>query len=73
MAELTLSDVLKKIKKDFGDSVVKVGVESLDIDGILSLGSPSFDFFCPFMEVFLKVVLLSSVDQNQVEKQQLPS
>lgn len=44
MAELTLSDVLKKIKKDFGDSVVKVGVESLDIDGILSLGSPSFDF-----------------------------
>lgn len=44
MAELTLSDVLKKIKKDFGDGVVKVGVESLDIDGILSLGSPSFDF-----------------------------
>lgn len=44
MAELTLSDVLKKIKKDFGDSVVKVGVESLDVDGILSLGSPSFDF-----------------------------
>lgn len=44
MAELTLSDVLKKIKKDFGDGVVKVGVESLDVDGILSLGSPSFDF-----------------------------
>jgi recombination protein RecA len=45
MAEnMTLQDVLKKIKKDFGDSVVKVGVESLDVDGILSLGSPSFDF-----------------------------
>jgi recombination protein RecA len=45
MAEtMSLQDVLKKIKKDFGDSVVKVGVESLDVDGILSLGSPSFDF-----------------------------
>jgi len=45
MAEnMTLQDVLKKIKKDFGNSVVKVGVESLDVDGILSLGSPSFDF-----------------------------
>ena len=44
MAEQTLQEVLKKIRKDYGDSVVKVGVESLDIDGILSLGSPSFDF-----------------------------
>lgn len=44
MAESTLQDVLKKISKKYGDSVVKVGVESLDIDGILSLGTPSFDF-----------------------------
>lgn len=42
--DLTLQEVLKKIKKDYGDTVVKIGVESLDVDGILSLGSPSFDF-----------------------------
>lgn len=35
---------LKDIQKRFGESVVKVGVEDLSIDGILSLGSPSFDF-----------------------------
>lgn len=40
----SLQDVLKKIRKDYGEAVVKVGVESLDVDGILSLGSPSFDF-----------------------------
>lgn len=42
--DLTLQEVLKKIKKDYGDKVVKIGVEGLDVDGILSLGSPSFDF-----------------------------
>lgn len=39
-----LSDVLKKIQKDYGDSVVKFGVDDLGVDGILSLGSPSFDY-----------------------------
>ena len=40
----SLTDVLKKIKKQYGDSVVKVGVDALELDGVLSLGSPSFDF-----------------------------
>ena len=39
-----LTSALKSIAKKFGNSVVKIGVESLDVDGILSLGSPSFDF-----------------------------
>ena len=41
---MALSDVLKKIKKDYGDTVVKIGVDELGVDGILSLGSPSFDY-----------------------------
>lgn len=41
---MALSDVLKKIQKDYGNSVVKVGVDDLGVDGILSLGSPSFDY-----------------------------
>lgn len=40
----SLSDVLSKIQKNYGKSVVKIGVEDLGCDGILSLGSPSFDF-----------------------------
>ena len=40
----SLSDVLKNISKKYGDSVVKKGVDSLDVDGILSLGTPTFDF-----------------------------
>ena len=40
----SLQSVLKSIQKKFGDSVVKVGVEDLSVDGILSLGSPTFDF-----------------------------
>ena len=39
-----LSDVLKKIQKDYGDTVVHFGVDELGCDGILSLGSPSFDY-----------------------------
>lgn len=39
-----LSDVLKNISKKYGDNVVKRGVDSLDVDGILSLGTPTFDF-----------------------------
>lgn len=41
---MALSDVLKKIQKDYGETVVKVGVEGLEADGVLSLGSPSFDY-----------------------------
>ena len=40
----TLKETLKDISKKYGDNVVRVGVQSLDVDGILSLGSPSFDF-----------------------------
>lgn len=40
----SLDDVLKQIKKSYGENVVKIGADSLSIDGILSLGSPSADF-----------------------------
>lgn len=43
-ATTTLKDVLKDIQKKYGGSVVKVGVDDLTVDGVLSLGSPSFDF-----------------------------
>ena len=39
-----LSDVLKSLSKKYGDSVVKRGVDSLDVDAILSLATPPFDF-----------------------------
>lgn len=42
--EKDLKSVLKSISKKYGDSVVKVGVEGLEVDGMLSLGTPSFDF-----------------------------
>lgn len=45
MAEkLDLKDTLKAIAKKYGENVVKVGVQDLAVDGILSLGSPSADF-----------------------------
>lgn len=44
MADIDLSTVLKNIKKKYGENVVKTGVEDLGVDGILSLGSPAFDF-----------------------------
>lgn len=40
----TLKETLKAISKKYGDNVVKIGVDALEVDGILSLGSPSFDF-----------------------------
>lgn len=40
----SLQDVLKSIQKKYGQSVVKVGVEGLEVDGLLSLGSPALDF-----------------------------
>jgi recombination protein RecA len=39
-----LKSVLKQISKKYGESVVKIGVDDLAVDGILSLGTPSFDF-----------------------------
>lgn len=43
MAE-SLQDVLKDIAKKYGENVIKTGVEGLEVDGVLSLGSPSFDY-----------------------------
>lgn len=39
-----LDNVLKDISKKYGDNVVKEGVESLEVDGVLPLGSPRADF-----------------------------
>lgn len=44
MAELTLNNVLKDISKKYGDNVAKFGADSLEVDGILSLGSPMLDY-----------------------------
>lgn len=41
----SLSDVIKNISKKYGDRVVSIGVEDLESDGVLSLGSPSLDFW----------------------------
>lgn len=40
----TISDILKDIKKKYGETVASVGAEDLRVDGVLSLGSPSLDF-----------------------------
>ena len=39
-----LDGVLKDISKKYGENVVKEGVESLEVDGVLPLGSPRADF-----------------------------
>ena len=44
MENKTLNEVLKSISKKYGNNVVRYGVESLDVDGMLSLGSPGLDF-----------------------------
>lgn len=44
MANESLSEVMKKISKKYGDNVVRVGAQDLTVDGVLSLGSPSLDF-----------------------------
>lgn len=44
MANDSLSEVMKKISKKYGDNVVRVGAQDLTVDGVLSLGSPSLDF-----------------------------
>lgn len=43
-SNLSLDQVLKKISKDYGDSVAKYGADDLTVDGVLSLGSPTADF-----------------------------
>lgn len=48
----SLNEVLKSISKKYGDSVVKYGIDSLDVDGTLSLGSPGLDLL--FTEEFRK-------------------
>ena len=40
----SLNEVLKSISKKYGDTVVKIGVDDLTIDGVISLGRPSADF-----------------------------
>lgn len=39
----SLSQVLKKISKEYGNNIAKIGAEDLTVDGILSLGSPMVD------------------------------
>ena len=40
----SLNEVLKGLNKKFGENVVKVGAETLTVDGVLSLGSPMADY-----------------------------
>lgn len=45
MAETkSLAEVMKSISKKYGENIVRQGAESLECDGILSLGSPTVDF-----------------------------
>lgn len=44
MADKSLNEVLKSLNKKFGENVVKIGAEALEVDGILSLGSPMADY-----------------------------
>ncbi len=44
MADKSLNEVLRSLNKKFGDNVVKIGAEALEVDGILSLGSPMADY-----------------------------
>ena len=44
MADKSLSEVLKSLNKKFGENVVKIGADALEVDGVLSLGSPMADY-----------------------------
>ena len=44
MAEKTLKEVLKSITKEFGEGTIQIGVPAIEDAGVISLGSPSFDF-----------------------------
>lgn len=39
-----LTKALKDISKKYGENIVKVGADNLEVDGILSLGSPMIDY-----------------------------
>lgn len=40
----SLAQVLKKISKEYGNNIAKIGADDLTVDGILSLGSPMLDY-----------------------------
>lgn len=40
----SLAQVLKKISKEYGNNIAKIGADDLTVDGILSLGSPLVDY-----------------------------
>lgn len=40
----SLAEVMKSISKKYGENIVRQGAESLECDGMLSLGSPTVDF-----------------------------
>lgn len=40
----SLAQVLKKISKEYGNNIAKIGADDLSVDGILSLGSPLVDY-----------------------------
>lgn len=40
----TLKSVLKQISKKYGDNIAKIGADALEVDGVLSLGSPMVDY-----------------------------
>ena len=44
MSDKSLNEVLKSLNKKFGENVVKIGAEALEVDGVLSLGSPMADY-----------------------------
>lgn len=44
MSDKSLSEVLKSLNKKFGENVVKIGADALEVDGVLSLGSPMADY-----------------------------
>lgn len=41
---MALNDVLKQINKKYGDNIARIGAEGLEVDGVLSLGSPMADY-----------------------------
>lgn len=44
MATKTLDQVLKGIEKDYGKGIAKIGADALEVEGVLSLGSPMVDY-----------------------------
>lgn len=44
MAAKSLQEILKSITKEFGEGTIQIGVPAIEDAGVISLGSPSFDF-----------------------------